>query len=170
MWQWLLNNHQQRESIWLVYYKLTSGKTDMSYSDIVDYCLCFGWIDSTKGTVDQERTKMRLSPRNPKSAWSKINKEKIAHLTKAGLIQPAGIAMVAQAKKNGAWTKLDSVFRGELPDDLQKAIHDNKLLTSWEKLSATNRRMALERLINMRGEETRNKAIKKIIDDMAKPS
>ncbi|MCX8516223.1 MAG: hypothetical protein ORN57_04465, partial [Alphaproteobacteria bacterium] len=62
LWQWLMANHQLSESVWLVHYKKTSGKGDVAYSDVVDICLCFGWIDSVKGKVDDERTKFRISP------------------------------------------------------------------------------------------------------------
>lgn len=166
LWQWLMANHQLSESVWLVHYKKTSGKGDVAYSDVVDICLCFGWIDSVKGKVDDERTKFRISPRNPKSAWSRINKEKVAQLEKAGLMQAAGLAMVAMAKANGAWSKLDAVERCELPSDFEKVLVDQKLLAVWQKKSLSAKRMDLYKLLNMKGQETRAKAIKKMIDTL----
>ena len=163
LWQWLLANYQSRESVWLVYYKQSSGKTDMAWSDIVDCCLCFGWIDSQTSKVDDERTKRRISPRNPKSGWSRINKEKVEKLTAAGLMQEAGKMAVAVAQQNGAWQKLDSVERIELPADLEKKLAREKKLAGWGAVAPSRRRMWLQQLLNMKGATTRARAIDNII-------
>lgn len=163
LWRWLAENHQSSESVWLVHYKQSSGKTDLSWPVIVDCCLCFGWIDSQPGKVDEERTKRRISPRNPKSGWSRINKEKIEQLSAQGLMQAAGLAMVAVAKENGSWTKLDGIERIELPPDLEKELQRKKLLAAWGDVSPSTRRMWLQQLLNMKKSETRQRAIERIV-------
>ena len=33
---WLLNNHQSAQEVWLVFFKKTSGKANLSYNDAVE--------------------------------------------------------------------------------------------------------------------------------------
>jgi uncharacterized protein YdeI (YjbR/CyaY-like superfamily) len=75
---WLKKNHTQAESIWLVTYKKSVPEFYLEYTKIVDEVLCFGWIDSLPRALDLKRTMIRLSPRKPKSVWSKINRDKVA--------------------------------------------------------------------------------------------
>ena len=70
--KWLEKNHQSEQSVWLVYYKKSTNIASLSWSDAVDEALCFGWIDSTKKTIDQERYMQYFSRRKANSNWSKI--------------------------------------------------------------------------------------------------
>ena len=58
-----------------------------------------------------------IAPRTPNSALSKVNKARVTNLMERGLMQPSGLAVVEQAKKNGSWTFLDDVDNGVAPDD-----------------------------------------------------
>ena len=152
LWEWLVKNHTQTKSVGLVHYKYASGKSDISRDSLVDYLLCFGWIDSVLGKVDEYRTKIRISPRKPKSAWSQINKDKILRLTKENMMQEAGLAMVQIAKEMGTWDKayLPS-SQMTTPDDFIQRLQqkDNKeayqFFKSFNKanLYAVNYRLAL---------------------------
>ncbi|MGE5643637.1 MAG: YdeI/OmpD-associated family protein [Byssovorax cruenta] len=79
---WLRKNHKTAKEIWLVYYKTGSGKARIAYNDAVEEALCFGWIDSTVRTIDQQRFAQRFSPRKPKSKYSPANKERLRSLLK----------------------------------------------------------------------------------------
>jgi uncharacterized protein YdeI (YjbR/CyaY-like superfamily) len=163
---WLEKNHEQKESIWLIYYKKSSGKSDVSWESIVDLLLCFGWIDNVAGSVDELRTKIRISPRNPKSFWSLINKANIERLTKAGKMRSSGIKMMELAKKTGTWDALNDVENLIVPADLKDKLKIKKLEESWEKLSKSNKRLWLLTLFNAKREETRNKIIEKILQSL----
>ncbi len=118
---WLQEHHGQSESIWLVTYK--KGSADyLPYNDIVEEALCFGWVDSLPRALDDARTMLRLSPRRPKSAWSKANKERAERMIAAGRMTEAGLTMIERAKANGAWSKLDAVEALTLPPDLAEAL------------------------------------------------
>jgi uncharacterized protein YdeI (YjbR/CyaY-like superfamily) len=40
---WFSRNHdKERQGIWLVFYRKTTGKTAMEYNDAVEEALCFG--------------------------------------------------------------------------------------------------------------------------------
>lgn len=166
LWQWLAKNYNQSESIWLVYYKKSSNKSDLTVDTIIDYCLCFGWIDSVVGKVDEERTKVRISPRSPKSKWSKVNKVKVKKLMSLDMIQPSGKAVIDLAKKNGTWNALDEAEKLILPKDLEHELIKKSLFDSWSKFSRSNKRMNLELLINSKRGETRKKRIQEIVQKL----
>jgi len=119
---WLAANHTRTESVWLVTYKKHVADRYVSYDDIVDEVLCFGWIDSLPRRLDADRTMLRLSPRQRGSAWSGINKARVARLVVAGRMQPAGLAKVEEAKQGGSWTFLDDVEAMIEPEDLVEVL------------------------------------------------
>jgi uncharacterized protein YdeI (YjbR/CyaY-like superfamily) len=119
---WLETNGATAGSVWLVTWKKHHPDKHVPYSDVVDVALCHGFVDSLPRKLDNDRSMLRLSPRNPKSAWSKVNRDKVERLTAAGRMRPAGLAAVATAKANGQWEALTSVDALEPPDDLIAAF------------------------------------------------
>jgi uncharacterized protein YdeI (YjbR/CyaY-like superfamily) len=164
LWNWLRKNHTQKESVWLVYYKPSLKLGNLDNKAIVDCCLCFGWIDSVVGKVDDRKTKVRISPRNPKSKWSRINKANVARLIKEKRMQPSGLAAVAHARETGTWDALNDVDNLVVPKDLGAELRRLNLNDAWEEISKSKKRMYLETLLNSKKEETRQKNIKKATD------
>lgn len=117
--KWLELNHTKERAIWLIFYKKKSVKYNLSWSESVDEALCFGWIDSVKKTIDEERYKQYFSKRKAKSNWSKINKDKVKALIEKGLMEEEGYKSIEIAKENGSWTVLDKVEALVIPEDLR---------------------------------------------------
>lgn len=117
--EWLMENHQTKQAVWIVFHKKSSEKKSITWSEAVDVALCFGWIDSKKISVDNETSHQYFSRRKPKSTWSKINKQKIIHLIENGLLHEAGHKSIEIAKENGFWTLLDEVEELIIPEDLE---------------------------------------------------
>ena len=119
---WLQQHHSSAQAVWLVFWKKGSGRASIEWSAAVDEALCFGWIDSKVQSIDKHRYRQYWTVRKPGSVWSKINKEKIAELTAAGLMTPPGLAAVERAKEDGSWSTLDGPEAGIVPDDLAAAM------------------------------------------------
>ena len=85
---WLEENFEKEKDIWLVYPNKSTGKPRILYNDAVEEALCFGWIDSTIKKPDPEHAAQRYSPRKKRSNFSQLNKERIIHLNKKGLVHP----------------------------------------------------------------------------------
>lgn len=119
---WLAQNHTRAEGVWFVSYKKASGKPRVTYEDAVEEALCFGWIDSKGGTVDDERTMLWMAPRKPGSGWSRPNKVRLERLIADGRMAPPGLAKLEAARQDGSWTMLDAVEAMEVPDDLEQAL------------------------------------------------
>jgi len=79
-------HYKTEKEIWLVYNKKETGKPRIEYNDAVEQALCFGWIDSTVRSLDEERTAQRFTPRKPKSGYSQQNIERLRHLVSEGLV------------------------------------------------------------------------------------
>lgn len=91
---WLQENHQAASEIWLQRYKKASGQPSISYDDMVEECLCFGWIDGVVKKYDAESTVQRITPRRRKSFLSELNRQRVWKLQRQGLMAPAGIAAI----------------------------------------------------------------------------
>jgi uncharacterized protein YdeI (YjbR/CyaY-like superfamily) len=163
---WLEVNWSQKDSVWLVYYKKSSEKADFSISEIIDVLLRYGWVDSLPNKFDEERTKLRISPRNPKSNWSRVNKEKVARLIEQGLMHENGLKLIEIAKQNGCWDALNDVENLVLPDDFEQELSKQGLISDWEKLPRSSKRGFLEALLNAKKQETRDRRIATFIETM----
>jgi len=163
--QWLQENHTQTDGIWLVLAKKESGLKLLSVAEAVEEALCFGWIDSVPNKVDANFFKLFISPRSPKSKWSKINKDRVKKLAKPGLLTPAGKKVIALAKKTGTWHALNEVDQLILPDDLKAALSKSKLATKFfDAFPPSTKRGILEWISNAKQSETRSKRIKETVD------
>ncbi len=123
--RWLAKHHDRSPGVWLVFDKKSSRADRLAYADSVEEALCFGWIDSTMRPIDGDRYKQLFTPRKPKSVWSRTNKERVERLTATGLMTPAGLARIEDAKRTGAWTALDAVEAMIIPPDLEAALAAN---------------------------------------------
>jgi uncharacterized protein YdeI (YjbR/CyaY-like superfamily) len=85
---WLAAHHEAASEIWLVSYRKHTGRPSLPYNDAVEVALCFGWIDSTRKGIDDERYAQRYTPRRAGSAYSQLNRERLARLDTQGLLLP----------------------------------------------------------------------------------
>lgn len=118
---WLFEHHATSTGAWVVTTKRAAGGA-ISWNDVVEEVLCFGWIDSLPRALDEQRTMLRITPRKPNSAWSAKNKAHVESLVARGLMHEAGLALVAAAKARGTWTLLDDASALLVPADLDAAL------------------------------------------------
>lgn len=166
--EWLIQNHASAGSFWLIIYKKASNVPSLTYAEALEELLCFGWIDSVPNKRDADSHLILVSPRSPKSNWSKFNKDKVEALLKAGRIQPSGQRMIDLAKNTGTWTALEEVDSLIVPEDLRLALEAQvPALAHFEAFSNSVRRGILEWIFNAKTPETRSKRIF-LTADMAK--
>lgn len=165
---WLVKNYDKSESVWLVKWKKDSGKSYFGYDEMVDVLIAFGWVDSLPKKLDNQKTMHRISPRNPKSNWSKVNKERVERLSKEGKMHASGIKLVEQAKNNGAWNFLDDVEKLIVPPDLEKALKTNrKAKYYYGRFPNSSKRNILEWIKNAKQVPTRQKRINETVNKAA---
>lgn len=160
---WLDQNHQCETSIWLVFDKGKDRK--LSWEDIVQEALCYGWIDSRPGKVSESQSKIYVSKRKPKSVWSKINKQHVDALIAQGLMQPAGLQAIEIAKANGSWVALDMSDNLVYPPELSRLFEDRpNAKDNFESFPVGSRRNTLQWIYDAKTDTTRTKRIQQVVD------
>lgn len=160
-WTWLEKQHAASPGVWMKIAKKEAPETSVQYPEALDAALCFGWIDGQKKSIDEQYWLQKFTPRAKRSIWSKVNREKVTALTEKGLMQPAGLAEIERAKKDGRWeAAYDSWSAATVPDDLQAALDANaKARANFAALSSQNRYAILFRTHQAKKAETRAKRI-----------
>jgi uncharacterized protein YdeI (YjbR/CyaY-like superfamily) len=166
---WLEANHAASAGAWLVTWRSRSGKQGLPYEDAIEEALCFGWVDGTAGTVDEERGKLYFAPRKPNSGWAATNKARVERLIAAGRMAPAGLAAIERAKANGSWALLDSVERLEIPPDLVVELESRPpAATNFGAFPPSVRKQALTSLVMAKRPETRAERVRRIAEAAAR--
>jgi len=167
--KWLQKNHASKEFIWLIIYRKQSAIPSVYYDEAVEEALCFGWIDSKPNKRDEESFYLYFAKRNPKSKWSKLNKERVSRLIKEKQMTEAGMAMIDLAKTTGTWTALESSDNLEIPVDLKKEFSKNKAAFKYFKAFPPSAKKGILQWINdAKREDTRIKRIQETVSLAAK--
>lgn len=162
--QWLTQNHQSASGVWLVYYKVKSGKPSVQYPEAVQEALCFGWIDSKVQSLDGDRYRQIFTPRKSKSVWSKLNKQYVEDLIAQGKMTQAGLEKIELAKQDGSWTSLDAIEALIIPDDLNQALaQDETANNNFTKFNPSTKKAILQWLQSAKRFETRRQRIERIV-------
>ena len=166
---WLEANHATARGAWLVTWRSRSGRVHLDYEAALEEALCFGWVDSTGGHVDDERGKLYFAPRKSRSVWAASNKARVERLIDEGRMAPAGLAAIERAKANGSWEILDSAERLEVPEDLTAALQARPpAAVNFAAFPPSARKMLLGWVALARRPETRAARITEIAEAAAR--
>lgn len=166
---WLIANHATSSGVHLVSWRRGSGRASVGYEEAVEEALCVGWIDSVAGRLDEQRSLQWFSPRRSTSGWARTNKARVERLIAAGLMLPAGLDAIDEAKRNGSWTRLDDVENLVVPDDLAAALVANPPARErWDAFSRSPRRAILDWISQAKRPETRARRIAEAAESAAR--
>lgn len=119
---WLAAHGRSERAVWLVVHRKGEGEPGVDYVAAVEQALCFGWVDSKTVKRDDGTTYQCFTPRNPRSTWSQVNRDRVERLVAAGLMAEAGQEVVDEAKRTGAWDCLAEAQNLVVPTDLRAAL------------------------------------------------
>jgi uncharacterized protein YdeI (YjbR/CyaY-like superfamily) len=163
---WLQHHHDRERGVWVASWKKASGRAGVPYEQLVEEALCFGWIDSTVNTLDDERGLQLMTPRKPKSSWTRLNRQRVADLEAAGRMADAGRAAVAVAQANGWWTLYDPVEDLIEPDALAAALDASPAArAAWDGFPPSARKQMLWSVVSAAKPETQAARIAKIVTE-----
>jgi uncharacterized protein YdeI (YjbR/CyaY-like superfamily) len=170
---WLAKHHARETEIWLRVYKKDSGVPSVTCPQALEVALCWGWIDAIRKSLDEASFLQRYTPRTAKSMWSQVNRDHIARLTKAGLMQPPGLTQVAAAKADGRWAAAYAPIRSAsadtIPDDLRAAIDANpRARKTFQVLGKMNLFALTFRTNNMKTPAGRARKIASLVEMLAR--
>jgi uncharacterized protein YdeI (YjbR/CyaY-like superfamily) len=165
---WLEVNHDVESGVWLCSWRAASGKPRCPYPAVVEEAICFGWIDSTVSVLDDDRGLQLVTPRRPKSPWTRLNRRRVADMEAAGLMADAGRRAVEVARDSGWWTIFDPVEDLVEPDDFALALDTNAVArTAWDGFPPSARKVMLWWVISAVKENTRARRIATIVTKAA---
>ena len=163
---WLEEHHATASELWIGFYKQATGRRALTWSQVVDEALCFGWIDGKVQRIDEERYRQRLTPRKPTSNWSAINIAKVAELRAQGRMTPAGeAAFAARREDRSAVYSYERRHEAAFDAEQEEAFRANE--PAWEWFTAQRpsyRTTATFWVVSAKRPETRQRRLGTLIE------
>jgi uncharacterized protein YdeI (YjbR/CyaY-like superfamily) len=158
---WLESEHATAPGLYVKLAKKGAGVPSVTYAELVESALCFGWIDGRSNRLDDRFYLQRMTPRRARSVWSQKNVEAVAALIEAGRMRPAGLAAVEAARADGRWERAYAGAKDiTVPADLAAALDaDPAVRAEFESLDGANRYAVLWRVHTAATPATRAKRI-----------
>jgi uncharacterized protein YdeI (YjbR/CyaY-like superfamily) len=166
---WLDAEHATAPGLYVRLARKGSGVPSVTYAELVESVLCFGWIDGRSQRLDETSYLQRITPRRPRSVWSQKNVAAVEALTAAGRMRPAGLAQVEAARADGRWER---AYAGPatitVPDDLAAALAaEPAAQQAFGALDGRNRYAVLHRVATAATPQTRARRIAALVTMLA---
>lgn len=164
---WLAQNHDREQEVWLVYLKAGRDKTNIDYESSVEEALCFGWIDSIIQKIDEEKYARKFNPRRIESKWSETNKRRVLKVIREGRLTEVGMAKVtfdinkvdiSQPKAKRSPVKMTA--------QIEKALKSSKVWEDFQKISPSYQRNYILWLSDAKKLETFERRLKILVDEV----
>ena len=158
--QWLETHHGSSSGVEVIHWRAATGTRRVTYDDIVEEALCFGWIDGRRTKLDDERLMIMVTPRQPTSAWARSNKSRVERLIAEGRMTDAGRRAIETAKANGSWSILDDIDALIVPEDLVVVLStDEQAQHNFAGFPPSAKKMILFWIKSAKRPETRQRRI-----------
>jgi uncharacterized protein YdeI (YjbR/CyaY-like superfamily) len=167
--KWYEENHLKASELLVGFYKTATKKETISWSESVDEALCFGWIDSIRRSMDEERYTIRFTPRKPGSNWSAVNIEKMENLIRAGRMTEAGLIAYSRRKDNKSRIysyETDKEFH--LPKEMADEFMKNAAAWQYfQSQAASYRKVTIRWVLSAKQKDTQLKRLAELISSSA---
>jgi uncharacterized protein YdeI (YjbR/CyaY-like superfamily) len=165
--EWLERNHATASELFVGFYKRGSGKPSITWQELVDEELCFGWIDGVRQGIDAVSYSNRITPRQPRSTWSAINIARAKELIRTGRMHPAGLkAFERRTKERSAIYSYEQRKSARLDPVGERSFRANKKAWTYFRSQAPGyQQTATWWVISAKREETRKKRLETLIRD-----
>ena len=167
--EWLEAEHATAPGLYVRLAKKGSGVPSVTYAELVESVLCFGWIDGKSLRSDDRSYLQRITPRRPRSVWSQKNVAAVEALTAAGRMRPAGLAAVEAARADGRWERAYAgPATATVPDDLAAALAaEPAAQRAFDALTGQDRFAVLFRVQTAASPQTRARRIAAAVQVLA---
>ena len=163
---WLRRHHASSTEAWVGLYKKASGRPSVTWPELVDQLLCFGWIDGLRRSVDDESYAIRVTPRKPDSNWSAVNLRRMRELLDAGLVEPAGRAAWDARDETKALQYSFERETASLDGDFEAIFRADADAWAWFQAQPPGyRKTATHWVTSAKREETRRRRLETLIRD-----
>ncbi|MEU6258831.1 YdeI/OmpD-associated family protein [Streptomyces sp. NPDC047043] len=168
---WLSTHPAPHSGLWVKVAKKGSGLLSVTAAEVNDTALCHGWITGQRKGLDTSYFLQRITPRRPGSLWSMVNVRRVAELTAAGRMRPAGLTEVAAARSDGRWAAAyESQSEAAVPEDLAKALDQNpRARATFDSLGRTDRYQVILALLRARTPKGRAARLEAALARLSRP-
>jgi uncharacterized protein YdeI (YjbR/CyaY-like superfamily) len=165
---WLERHHEDEAELWVGFWRASSGKGGVTWSQAVDEALCFGWIDGVRKSVDDDSYANRFTPRTARSTWSAVNVRRAQELIEAGRMTPAGLRAFEARREDRSGVYSYEQRSVDLPEPYAAQLNANEAARDFfESRPASYRKAAMWWVVSAKKEETRQRHLATLIDDSA---
>jgi len=164
---WFVRHHKTKDSAFIVYYKKATKIPSVTYREALMEAICFGWIDTTVKSIDEERYGTTFVKRKPTANWSENTLRYAEELIKKRLMRAQGLA----AYKLGKAKKPMESFPKDVPPpkDLLAALKKNKAAKAYfDKCPPSKRYICIVWVLRVKSPEKRAERITKLVKGLAK--
>jgi uncharacterized protein YdeI (YjbR/CyaY-like superfamily) len=164
---WLERNHDSATELLVGFYKRASGKPSITWQELVDEELCFGWIDGVRNGIDDVSYSNRITPRKPRSTWSAVNIARAQELIRLGRMHPAGLrAFERRTDERSAIYSYEQRKTAHLDTAAERTFRANeKAWAFFQSQALSYRRAAAWWVVSAKRGETREKRLAMLIGD-----
>ena len=166
---WLEANHETAGEVYVGAWKKGTGRPSLTWEEIVDEALCFGWIDGVRRPVDGDRWAIRLTPRRKGSNWSDRNIGRVEALRTEGRMRPAGEAAFSARREDRSGVNSFEQRKGlTLAPEEEARFRAETAAWAWFSAQAPSyRRTAIFWVVSAKRPETRERRLASLIEDSA---
>lgn len=163
---WLEQHHDSETELWVGFWKGHTRRPTLTWPQSVDHALCFGWIDGLRQKVDEDRYRIRFTPRKTSSIWSAVNLRRFVELQDQGRVHARGIAAYGSRKEGRQVIYAYEVAERELPQEYAGRLEaDPAALTFWQPTRPSYRRVATNWVLSAKREATRDRRMNELVED-----
>jgi uncharacterized protein YdeI (YjbR/CyaY-like superfamily) len=166
---WLERNHDRAPELWVGFHRKATGKPSITWPEVVDQALCFGWIDGIRKRIDETSYMNRFTPRRPTSTWSEVNVRRVRELDEQGLMTPAGLRAFELRKENRTGLYSYEQRPQDLPARYARPFRTNaRAWKTWRAMPPSYRKAATWWVVSAKREETRQRRLAILIETSAR--
>lgn len=166
---WLVAHHDREKELLVGLWKKGTDEPSLTWQELVDECLCYGWIDGRRKTIDGGRWSIRITPRKKGSIWSAVNLANVERLAREGRMTPAGLAAfeAREAARSGVYSFEQE--RVAFPPEQEAPFRAKKRAWAfWEEQPPSYRKVATWWVMSAKKEETRERRLAQLIERCAR--
>jgi uncharacterized protein YdeI (YjbR/CyaY-like superfamily) len=161
---WLEANHASAPELWLGYRPKAKGLPTVTWEEVVDELLCYGWIDGVRIRVEGGSAQ-RLTPRRDGSNWSARNVGRVEALRHERRMQPPGEEAFARRREDRtAVYSSDGALTFDEGSEAALRAND-RAWEFWEGQPQGYRRTATHWVMSAKRPETRERRLAQLISD-----
>lgn len=162
---WLEEHHEARDELWVGLWKKATGRPSITWPELVDELLAFGWIDGIRKSIDKESYAIRITPRRSGSIWSVVNVRRAKELIELGRMRPPGLAAF-EARDEEKTARYSYERQAESLGEYEAELRANEKAWAFFRSQPPGyRKMATAWVVSAKREDTRRRRLETLIRD-----